>query len=91
LREAGFYSPKDLESIQANMDNWKQSVERGKDDHSQNLMVFLEARMNVCNHILHELQEALSRLDPAMMEVYIKLVSILRSLSACNTRSKVVS
>jgi len=75
--------------MQANMNMWKQSVERGKDDHSHNLMIFLEARMNVCNNILHELQEALSKLDPGMMQVYIKLVSILRTLSACNTRSKV--
>lgn len=71
------------------MNTWKRSVEKGKDEHNRNLMVLLEARMNVCNHLLHEMKEALSKLDPGMMEVYIKLVSILRSLSACNTRSKV--
>ncbi|KAF2150614.1 hypothetical protein K461DRAFT_280610 [Myriangium duriaei CBS 260.36] len=88
LKEAGFYSPKDLESISANMSKYRESIERGKDSHSPHLMTLLEARISVCSHTLHELEEALSKLDPNMMEVYIKLVSILRSLSACNTRSR---
>lgn len=71
------------------MNEWKQSIERGKDQHNHNLMIFLEARMNVCHNLLSEMLQALSKVDPKLMEYYIKLVSILRSLSACNTRSKV--
>jgi len=89
LKEAGFYSPKDLESIDAKMTQWQESVDRGREQHSEHLMTLLENRINVCKHILHELQDALSKLDPKMMETYVKMVSILRTLSACNTRSKV--
>lgn len=52
-------------------------------------MTLLEARIDVCKDTLTELQQSLSKLDPDMMDMYEKLVSILRSLSACNTRSKV--
>lgn len=52
-------------------------------------MTLLEARIDVCRDTLNELQQSLSKLDPQMLGTYEKLVSILRSLSACNTRSKV--
>ncbi|KAL1302166.1 hypothetical protein AAFC00_002597 [Neodothiora populina] len=88
LKEAGFYSPKDLESIQHNLDKWQESVERGKDTHSPELMTLLEARITVCRNTLEELQKSLSKLSPDKVDTYEQLVSILRSLSACNTRSK---
>lgn len=89
LREAGFYSPKDLAGIQKHIEQWKASIERGKGAHSPHLVTLLEARIHVCQNTLKELMGHLSRLDPSMMETYEKLVSILRTLSACNTRSKV--
>lgn len=89
LREAGFYSPKDLEGISQHLIQWQESVERGKDSQPKHLMTLLEARIDVCKATLKELRETLSRLDPQMMGTYEKLVSILRSLSACNSRSKV--
>ncbi|GAB7348188.1 hypothetical protein MBLNU459_g6193t2 [Dothideomycetes sp. NU459] len=88
LKEAGFYSTKDLESIHHSLEKWQESVERGKESHSPQLMTLLEARIDVCRSTLHELQHSLSSLDPDMMGTYEKLVSILRSLSACNTRTK---
>jgi len=51
-------------------------------------MTLLEARIDVCYQTLKDLQASLSQLDPQLMGYYEKLVSILRSLSACNTRSK---
>lgn len=51
-------------------------------------MTLLEARINVCRKDLYALRDSLSKLEPDTMETYIKLVSILRCLSACNTRSK---
>jgi len=89
LKEAGFYSPKDLVSMRHHIDEWQRSVERGREEYSPQLMTLLEARIDVCKGILHELEQYLSRLNPEDMEIYEKLVSILRSLSACNTRSKV--
>ena len=89
LKEAGFYSAKDLESISNHIDQWQASVERGKDAHCDHLTTLLDARIEVCRRTLKELQDSLSRLDPQMLGKYEKLVSILRSLSALNTRSRV--
>ena len=89
LKEAGFFSPKDLESISHHIEQWQQAVERGRDEHSPQLLTLLDARIEVCRHILVELRDNLSKLSPEMMETYERLVSILRSLSALNTRSKV--
>nr|POF10122.1 upf0662 protein [Quercus suber] len=88
LKEAGFYSPKDLTAIEYYMGHWQKSIERGRDTHSEALLTLLDARIAVCRNRLHELQAALSDLDPEMMGTYEKLVSILRTLSACNCRSK---
>lgn len=89
LKEAGFFLPQDLESISNNIETWQASVERGKEHHSEELITLLNARIDVCRATLKELRDSLSQLDPHMMGRYQKLVSILRSLSACNTRSKV--
>lgn len=51
-------------------------------------MTLIEARIAVCQEILSELQKFLSHLSPDLSPKYEKLVSILRSLSALNTRSK---
>jgi hypothetical protein len=89
LQEAGFYSPKDLEGIAQHIEEWETSISRTKDKHSPHLITLLEARIHVCQATLKELRAHLSHLDPQMLDTYQKLVSILRSLSACNTRSRV--
>jgi len=89
LKEAGYYSPKDLGGIAHHIDQWQASVERGRDQHSPQMLTLVEARINVCKERLHELQGMLSQLNPEVMGTYEKLVSILRSLSACNARTKV--
>ncbi|KAI9652743.1 MAG: hypothetical protein M1821_007817 [Bathelium mastoideum] len=88
LREAGFYSRKDLISIGKKLEEWQDSVERGKEHHSPHLLTLLEARMAVCRTILDQLEHELSHLTPELEPVYEELVSILRSLSGCNSRSK---
>lgn len=89
LKQAGFYSQKDLVSIQHHLEQWQASIEKGKDKYSPDLVTLLEARIHLCNLTLRELQDSLSKLGPEMISTYEKLVSILRSLSACNTRSRV--
>ncbi|KAH9810045.1 Protein of unknown function (DUF2408) [Teratosphaeria destructans] len=76
LKEAGFFSPKDLESISHHLDQWKLSIERGRDTHSPELLTLLDARIAVCKHTLHELQQSLSRLNPEMMGAYEKLFPV---------------
>lgn len=48
----------------------------------------LEARIAVCEKVLQDLELNLSHLTPDLIPKYDKLVSILRSLSGCNVRSK---
>ncbi|KAF2864017.1 hypothetical protein K470DRAFT_279848 [Piedraia hortae CBS 480.64] len=88
LKEADFYSPKDLESISNRIDQWQTSVDNGRERSGETLTTLLDARIDVCRKLLAGLKERLSRLDPGTADTYEKLVSILRSLSACNTRSK---
>ncbi|OQO05270.1 hypothetical protein B0A48_09037 [Cryoendolithus antarcticus] len=87
LAEAKFYSPTDLDGIEGHIVKWEGSVERHPDD-SEHMITLLKARIAVCKQTLQELRDGLSRLDPQMLATYQKLVSILRSLSACNTRSR---
>lgn len=89
LKEAGYYSGKDLGTMALSIQQWRESIERGQQSYSPHLLTLLEARIHVCQERLQELQQSLSRLGPDVVGMYERLVSILRSLSACNTRSKV--
>lgn len=88
LKEATFFSPKDLESIGSRLKDYRRYCERGRDTYSPDLLSLLEARIEVCEQILAELELSLSNLTEELRPKYEKLVSILRSLSSCNTRSK---
>lgn len=89
LKEATFYSPKDIESIRARLGDCRRYLERGKDSYSPHLLTLLESRIRLSETILEELELNLSQLTEDLRPKYDKLVSILRSLSACNIRSKV--
>ncbi|KAF2013838.1 hypothetical protein BU24DRAFT_424870 [Aaosphaeria arxii CBS 175.79] len=88
LKEATFYSPKDLESIGGRLQDCRRYISRGKESYSPHLLTLLDARLELCEKTLAELELTLSLLTPDLSPKYDKLVSILRSLSACNTRSK---
>ncbi|KAL9016875.1 MAG: hypothetical protein Q9185_005792 [Variospora sp. 1 TL-2023] len=88
LKEAAFYSPKDLESISQKLDSMGEIIKLGKATHSPHLLKLLENRLNRCRHLLAELQSSLADLSPQLIPVYERLVSILRSISAANTRQK---
>ncbi|KAF7509836.1 hypothetical protein GJ744_007347 [Endocarpon pusillum] len=88
LKEAAFYSQKDLVSMGQTLDNMTETVERGKLTYSPHLVTLLEARMQTCKNQLAELQEYLKKIDPGLVPTWEKLVSLLRSAAALNTRSK---
>ena len=46
--------------------------------------------MDACRRLLSELQESLVDLSPELTPTHERLVSILRSIAAANTRSKVI-
>ena len=67
----------------------QETVQRGKNTYSPHLLTLLENRLGTCRSILQELRVPLAGLSPELTPTHEKLVSILRSISAANTRSKV--
>jgi hypothetical protein len=65
------------------------NVDRGEGVYSPHLLTLLGARLEKCRKLLSELQRGLSFLSPELAPTHETLVSILRSTSAANTRSKV--
>jgi hypothetical protein len=88
LGEAGFYSSKDLYGIDRQIEKMRENLQRSKDQHSIHLITLLGNRLDACYKTLQELKEKISDLSPEMSPIYEKLVSILRSMAAANTRSK---
>ncbi|CAG8043565.1 unnamed protein product [Penicillium salamii] len=88
LEEAGFYSSKDLNSITKTLESTRETLERGRDTYSPALLTLLESRLEQCEISLKKLQKGLAALAPPLAQTHETLVSILRSTSAVNTRSK---
>ncbi|PGH00254.1 hypothetical protein AJ79_08268 [Helicocarpus griseus UAMH5409] len=88
LKEAAFFSQKDLDSISQTLDTMQVNIDRGRDTYSPDLLKLLEVRLETCRKQLAELQHDLSFLSPELAPTHETLVSILRSTSAANTRSK---
>ncbi|RJE26309.1 hypothetical protein PHISCL_01378 [Aspergillus sclerotialis] len=66
----------------------RQNVERGKEMYSPALLTLLQNRLEQCQLSLEKLQKGLAVLAPDLAPTHETLVSILRSTSAVNTRSK---
>jgi len=88
LKEATFYSSKDLEGVDRNLQDCRRYVERGREEYSPHLLTLLDARIEVCAERLTDLRLNLSGLTPELTPKWDKLVSILRLLAGCNARSK---
>ncbi|KAL8899101.1 MAG: hypothetical protein Q9192_001736 [Flavoplaca navasiana] len=88
LKEAAFYSPKDLESAGHALDSMQETLKRGEESHSPHLLKLLRHRLDTCRQLLSDLQSSLADLSPELTPTYERLVSILRSISAANTRQK---
>ncbi|RAK98405.1 uncharacterized protein BO80DRAFT_427457 [Aspergillus ibericus CBS 121593] len=88
LEEAGFYSSKDLISITKTLANMNETLDRCRQAYSPALITLLESRLEKCQHLLEKLQSGLAKLGPELAAKHEMLVSILRSTSAVNTRSK---
>jgi len=66
-----------------------ETLQRGRNTHSPHLLTLLENRLSTCRNLLSGLQASLVDLSPELTPTHEKLVSILRSIAAANTRSKV--
>lgn len=87
LKEAAFYSPKDLDMAIIQLQNFTDTIQRGRNHHDPHLVTLLQARIDICQAAIVELKGNLSGLTPELLPIYEQLVSILRSLSACTVRS----
>ncbi|MCJ1353680.1 MAG: hypothetical protein MMC33_003667 [Icmadophila ericetorum] len=87
LEEAALYTAKDLDSIEQTFAQMRDSIQRGKETYSPHLLTLLENRIDTCHNILEELQARVSQIPPDLREVHEKMISIIRSLSAANTKS----
>ena len=88
LKEAAFYSTKDLDGLQYTLDNMERSLAHGKETYSPYLLDRIRYRLKICQGLLQGLRDFLKTLSPEMEPTWEKLVSILRSIAALNTRSK---
>lgn len=89
LKEAAFYSKKDLDSLEHTVSKMEAFLERCADTYSPYLLTRIQYRLEICRTLLKELRDFLSTLSPEMVPTWEKLVSLLRSIAALNTRSKV--
>ncbi|CAF9931876.1 MAG: hypothetical protein HETSPECPRED_008206 [Heterodermia speciosa] len=88
LKEAAFFTAKDLESIGQRLDDMQETLQRGKETHSPHLLTLLANQLTTCRGILEQLRISLAGLSPELTPTHERLVSILRSISAANTRTK---
>ena len=67
----------------------REALVRGKDRYSPHLLTLLENRINTCEKLLKDLKAQVELISPEIIPIHEKMISILRSMAAANTRSKV--
>ena len=89
LIEVDLYSAKDLDHVSGTIQNLRQIVRNAEASYSPKLLTLLSNRLDVCQSLLTNLLVRLGRLEDGLPAIHEKLISILRSISLANTRSKV--
>ena len=89
LKEAAFYSKKDLDSLEHTVDKMDETLAHSHEKYSPYLLTRIKYRLEICRALLKELRDFLSTLSPEMVPQWERLVALLRSIAALNTRSKV--
>lgn len=89
LTEANLFSAKDLDSMSKTLERLSDTVRDAESRHSPYLVELLAHRVELCKASLQNLQKKLDRLGDDLPTVHEKLISILRSMSLANTRSRV--
>ena len=90
LKEAAFYSKRDLTSLEHTLDKMQSNLKHGQDKYSNDLLVRIHYRLELCQEMLQDLHNFLATLSPETTPIWEKLVSLLRAIAALNTRSKVL-
>lgn len=89
LIEVDLYSAKDLTHVEHTLGSLREIVKKADASYSPKLLSLLSNRIEVCQGALDTLQERLKRLGGDLPTIHEKVISILRSISLANTRSKV--
>lgn len=94
LTEVDIYSEKDLESIRDTLERLSGSIDQAfeKGDtvgqHAPYLLTLVRNRVQLCREMTDTLQKRLDRFSACLLTKHEKLISILRSISLANTKSK---
>lgn len=88
LKEAAFYSTKDLDSLQHTIDRMRKTLDKDAEKYSPYLLERINIRIALCEKLLQELRDFLKTLSPEMVPKWETLVSLLRAVAALNTRSQ---
>lgn len=91
LAEVDLFSAKDLESLSETLTTLTRNVKNASAEQSPYLVTLLLKRLDLCKKSLAKLQKRLEKYEPPLTKVHETLISILRSISWANTRSKVSS
>lgn len=67
----------------------EQTLQEGKETYSTHLMNLMQNRLQICHNHLQDLNDYLKSLSPDLEPTWEKLVSILRSTAAANTKTNV--
>lgn len=87
LTEASLFSAKDLTSISKTLSRLDGIL--ANDESDTYLVELLAHRSARCKATLAKLQKQLDQLDEPLQVIYERLISIIRSMSLANTKSKV--
>jgi hypothetical protein len=88
LSEADLYSAKDLDSMTKTLERLEGIVNKSSTRHSPYLTELLANRVDLCKSRILQLRNKLDRMDGSLQAVHEKVISIIRSLSLANTKSK---
>jgi uncharacterized coiled-coil protein SlyX len=91
LTEVDLYSAKDLHHLSHTLERLRDIVKKAASDasYSPNFITLLSHRVELCQTSLTNLQTRLDRLGGELPAIHEKLISILRSISLANTKTKV--
>lgn len=89
LREVDLYSEKDLTHCSHTLERLRKIVKDAEGEYSPYFITLLSNRVELCQATLTDLQNRLDRLGGDLLSIHEKLISILRSISLANTKTKV--
>ncbi|KAA8571604.1 hypothetical protein MFRU_016g01060 [Monilinia fructicola] len=88
LTEVDLYCEKDLAHISQTLERLGGIVKNAKPSYSPRLLTLLGNKIEICQRSLRNLSTRLERISGEISPIHEKVISILRSISLANTRSK---